>query len=185
MAPCRYPYFGIVAEIVWSDDPDSYTGGSVAPGRVPHARQVKGDDPDKKRIPQPSKLGSWAWGWQLHPQKSTVLKPHDKPQITERNIAWWWLWQRQPDITCGMWNIRSVYWVGRASDQKGGTWYSTESPAAKNSQQKKGMKTQKRWEDGVTDGAITLLGTRAGRTKATDRHSWKRHIQKATAQSGL
>jgi hypothetical protein len=33
---------------VWSNDAKSYAGGSVATGRVSHARQVKGDDPDIK-----------------------------------------------------------------------------------------------------------------------------------------
>ena len=31
-----------------SHDPESYAGGSLATGRVSYARQVKGDDPDKK-----------------------------------------------------------------------------------------------------------------------------------------
>jgi len=30
----------------WSNDPESYTGGSVATGRVSLAGKVKGDDPD-------------------------------------------------------------------------------------------------------------------------------------------
>ena len=33
--------------------PESYAGGSLATGRVSHARQVKGDDPDKKGYPSP------------------------------------------------------------------------------------------------------------------------------------
>ena len=28
---------------MWSHDPESYAGGSVATGRATHARQVKGD----------------------------------------------------------------------------------------------------------------------------------------------
>jgi hypothetical protein len=45
--PRRYPYFVIVVGLVWSNDPESYAGGSVATGRASHARQVKDDDPDK------------------------------------------------------------------------------------------------------------------------------------------
>jgi hypothetical protein len=41
-----YPYFDVVVGIVWSNDPESYAGGSVATGRVYLAGQVKGDDPD-------------------------------------------------------------------------------------------------------------------------------------------
>ena len=32
--------------LVWSYDPESYAGGSVASGRDSHAGQAKGDDPD-------------------------------------------------------------------------------------------------------------------------------------------
>jgi len=46
---------------LWSNDPESYTGCSVATGRVSQARQVKGDDPDKKGYPSlPS--GGLTWG---------------------------------------------------------------------------------------------------------------------------
>jgi len=34
-------------------NPERYAGGSVATGRASHARQVKGDDPVKKRYPGP------------------------------------------------------------------------------------------------------------------------------------
>jgi hypothetical protein len=36
--------------LAWSNDPESYAGGSVATDRVSHARWVKGDDPDKTGI---------------------------------------------------------------------------------------------------------------------------------------
>jgi hypothetical protein len=42
----RYPNFDIVAGLAWSNDPESYSGSSVATGRVTLAGQVKGDDPD-------------------------------------------------------------------------------------------------------------------------------------------
>jgi hypothetical protein len=42
---------------VWSNDPESYAGGNVATGRASHARQVKGDDPDKKGYPGPPGWG--------------------------------------------------------------------------------------------------------------------------------
>jgi hypothetical protein len=42
----RYPYFDVVAGLVWSKDPESYAGGSIATGRGSLAGQVKGDDPD-------------------------------------------------------------------------------------------------------------------------------------------
>jgi hypothetical protein len=46
--PRRYPYFDVVVGLAWSYDPESYAGGSLAAGRISHAGQVKGDDPDKK-----------------------------------------------------------------------------------------------------------------------------------------
>jgi hypothetical protein len=39
-------HFVVVVGLVWSCDPESYAGGSVATGRVSHAGQVKGDGPD-------------------------------------------------------------------------------------------------------------------------------------------
>jgi hypothetical protein len=51
--PRRYPYFDVVVELAWSNDPGSYAGGSVATGRVFLTGQVKGDDPDLKGYPGP------------------------------------------------------------------------------------------------------------------------------------
>ena len=42
-----YPCFDVVEGLVWSNDPVSYAGSSVATGRVSLAGQVKGDDLDK------------------------------------------------------------------------------------------------------------------------------------------
>jgi len=36
-----------------SYEPESYAGGSLATGRVSHAREVKGDGPEKKGYPGP------------------------------------------------------------------------------------------------------------------------------------
>jgi hypothetical protein len=41
-----YPYFVVVARLAWSNDPESYAGGSVATSRASQAEQVEGDDPD-------------------------------------------------------------------------------------------------------------------------------------------
>ena len=40
-------YFVVVVGLVWSNDIESYAGGSVATGTASHVGQVKGDDPDK------------------------------------------------------------------------------------------------------------------------------------------
>jgi hypothetical protein len=50
LSRCIIPYlqFDVVVGFEWSNEPESYAGGSVASGRMSHSRQVKGDDPDKK-----------------------------------------------------------------------------------------------------------------------------------------
>ena len=47
--------------LVWSNSPDSYTVVRVATGRASHARQVEGDDPDKKYA-LALQVGGWEWG---------------------------------------------------------------------------------------------------------------------------
>jgi len=42
----RCLHFEVVGGLEWSNDPDSYAGGSVATGRASLAGKVKGDDPD-------------------------------------------------------------------------------------------------------------------------------------------
>ena len=49
----RYLYFDIVVGLVWSNDPETYAGSSVATVRASHTRHVEGDDPDKKGYPGP------------------------------------------------------------------------------------------------------------------------------------
>jgi hypothetical protein len=48
-----HPYFDAVVEPAWSDDLESYARGSVVNGTAYHAREVKGDDPQKKICPGP------------------------------------------------------------------------------------------------------------------------------------
>jgi len=47
----NFPYFDTMLGLGWSNDPDRYTGSSVATGRASHARQVIGYDPHKKGPP--------------------------------------------------------------------------------------------------------------------------------------
>ena len=51
--PQGIPYFDTVLGLGWSNDPDRCTGSSAATGKVSHARQVIGYDPDKKGYPGP------------------------------------------------------------------------------------------------------------------------------------
>jgi len=64
--------------LVWSYDPESYAGSSVATGRASHARQVKGDDPDKKGYPGPP---GWGLGVRLTTsprKKNTDMKSQEE-----------------------------------------------------------------------------------------------------------
>jgi len=49
----RCPYLDIVVGLARSYQPESYAGGSLATGRVSHARQVECDGPDKEGHPGP------------------------------------------------------------------------------------------------------------------------------------
>jgi hypothetical protein len=55
--PRRHIYVVVVVGLVWSNDPESYVGGSVATGRASHAGEVESDDPDKKGYPGPPVWG--------------------------------------------------------------------------------------------------------------------------------
>jgi len=48
-------HFDVVVGLLWSNDTQSYTGSSIATGRVTQAGQVKGNDPDKKGTTPPQK----------------------------------------------------------------------------------------------------------------------------------
>jgi len=50
-------YFDVVVGLVWSNDPESYAGGSAATGRGSHATQVKSDDPHNRVYPGPPRWG--------------------------------------------------------------------------------------------------------------------------------
>jgi len=65
LAPRWYLYFDVVVGLAWSNDPESYAGGSFATRRVSHAGQVEGDDSDKKGYPGPP-------GWGLSAGPTTL-----------------------------------------------------------------------------------------------------------------
>ena len=55
---------------MWSYDPESYAGGSVASGRASNAGQGKGDDPEKKGY---TCSPGWGLGMRLEPMPQNKL----------------------------------------------------------------------------------------------------------------
>jgi hypothetical protein len=89
--PRIYTYFGAVVGLVWSHDPESYAGGTLATGRTSRARPVKGDNQDKKGFPSPPGRGL---GVRLTtpPRKNIFTNPQKK--TTEDAKASPWLYSR-------------------------------------------------------------------------------------------
>jgi hypothetical protein len=69
-----------VVGLEWSNDPESYAGGSDAIHMASHARQVKGADPDKEGYPGPPGRGL---GMRLptSPHKKKLLQNVKKNKI--------------------------------------------------------------------------------------------------------
>jgi hypothetical protein len=59
-----------------SNDPDSYAGSSVATSKASPTRQIKGDNPDKKKYP-----GSPGWGLGM-----MLTTPADKKIVVLRSF---------------------------------------------------------------------------------------------------
>jgi hypothetical protein len=67
--PRRYIYFVVMVRLAWSNDLESYAGGSVATCRTTYAGEVESDDPDKKGYPdRPS------WGLAREANNFTSVK---------------------------------------------------------------------------------------------------------------
>jgi hypothetical protein len=71
-----------VAGLAWSEDPESYAGSSVATGRVSHAGQVKGDDPDKKGYIGPP--GWWLGVGMSIPSRKTWFCFETSTEVSEK-----------------------------------------------------------------------------------------------------
>jgi len=89
---------------VWLNDPESYSGNSIAIDRVSHAREVKGDD--RKQY---SGSPGWGLGMKLtisSHKKSILSEPNDMPWIRERKVVQQQLWQRQLIVKLSAWSVQ-------------------------------------------------------------------------------
>ena len=72
--PPKYPYIIAVVGLVWSNDPESYAGGSVSTGRFSIAGQFEGYDTDKKRDTLVLQVGGWKVRLTTPPRKIFIVK---------------------------------------------------------------------------------------------------------------
>lgn len=91
--------------LVWSNDPEGYSGGTVATGRASHDGQVTSDDPDKKEYPGPPdwEVRSEA-NYPTHVKDLVVEKPTDGRRMDNNG--------RRPgkiykdyDLCIAVWNV--------------------------------------------------------------------------------
>ena len=82
----------------------SYAGESVATGRASHARNVKGDDPDKKGYPGPP---GWGGG---HEANNPI--PHNISTMKLQPKLWNWNQMATKTLAkefgFGTWNVRTM-----------------------------------------------------------------------------
>jgi hypothetical protein len=74
-----------VVGLVWSNDPESLAGGSIATGRVTRAGQVKDDDPDKKGHPVPPGWGLGVGMMTPSCKRTFVEKTSEMPRMDSIN----------------------------------------------------------------------------------------------------
>ena len=88
----RYLYldegiFCRVRRLAWCNDPESYTGCSVATGRATLAGQIRGEHPDKERYTGPPGRGLGRWASIPTTESSEMLMNYSTWNVHSRKMA--------------------------------------------------------------------------------------------------
>jgi len=130
---------------------------AYATGRASHARQVKGDDPDKKGQPGPPGWGFGVGLTTLYSKKLTVTKVEQRNKLDRFNDDGWKR-TRNTETTLATQNIQTMLRRGRP---------------------------RKGWRDEV-EKELQVLGVRRWREMVIDRKKWRGIVRQAKkAHSGL
>ena len=98
-----------VRRLAWCNDPESYTGCSVAIGRATLARTVKGEHPDKERYTGPTGWGQSIGQLPITGKKKThkLKKPGQGIGKTD-GLSNKRQKPRKRLMNCGIWNVQGI-----------------------------------------------------------------------------
>ena len=164
---------------------------AYATGRVSHVRQVKGDDPDKKRYPGPP-----VWGFDVglttptSKKKLIVTKVEQRKRVDRLNDDG----RKETgytEITLPTWNVQTMLKPGRMKEimeEIGKARVEDRMHKKVFTQELEGMRRRgrprKRWKEEV-ERDLQVLGVRRWRELVADREKGKDIVRQAKDHSGL